>query len=58
MNIIDINAITRDYPVLKMQGPEDSHKGTFGTLGITGGAAGMTGAIILAGCAALKTGCV
>lgn len=57
MNIIDINAITRDYPVLKMPGPEDSHKGTFGTLGITGGAAGMTGAVILAGCAALKTGC-
>lgn len=57
MNIIDINAITRDYPVLKMPGPEDGHKGTFGTLGITGGAAGMTGAVILAGCAALKTGC-
>lgn len=57
MNIIDINAITRDYPMLKMPGPEDSHKGTFGTLGITGGAAGMTGAVILAGCAALKTGC-
>lgn len=57
MNIIDINAITRDYPALKTPGPEDSHKGTFGTLGITGGAAGMTGAVILAGCAALKTGC-
>ncbi|EGT3622642.1 ADP-dependent (S)-NAD(P)H-hydrate dehydratase [Morganella morganii] len=57
MNIIDINAITRDYPMLKTPGPQDSHKGTFGTLGITGGAEGMTGAIILAGCAALKTGC-
>ncbi|MBW5406748.1 NAD(P)H-hydrate dehydratase [Morganella morganii] len=57
MNIVDINAITRDYPMLKMPGPQDSHKGTFGTLGITGGAPGMSGAIILAGCAALKTGC-
>jgi hydroxyethylthiazole kinase-like uncharacterized protein yjeF len=33
-----------------------SHKGTFGTLGIVGGAAGMTGAALLAGRAALRTG--
>ena len=32
------------------------HKGTYGTLGIVGGAAGMTGAPILAGRAAIRTG--
>ena len=32
MNIIDINAITRDYPALKRPDPQDSHKGTSGTL--------------------------
>lgn len=35
----------------------NSHKGDFGTLGILGGAPGMTGAAILAGRAALKNGC-
>jgi hydroxyethylthiazole kinase-like uncharacterized protein yjeF len=34
----------------------DVHKGSFGTLAIIGGAAGMTGAPLLAGRAALKTG--
>ncbi len=34
----------------------DGHKGTFGSVGILGGAAGMTGAAILAGRAALKLG--
>lgn len=34
----------------------NSHKGTFGSLGIIGGAAGMTGAALLAGRAALQLG--
>jgi hydroxyethylthiazole kinase-like uncharacterized protein yjeF len=34
----------------------NSHKGTFGNVGILGGAAGMTGAALLAGRAALKLG--
>lgn len=36
--------------------PRDSHKGIFGTVGVIGGAAGMTGAALLAGRAALKMG--
>jgi hydroxyethylthiazole kinase-like uncharacterized protein yjeF len=34
----------------------NSHKGTFGSVGIVGGATGMTGAALLAGRAALKLG--
>lgn len=36
--------------------PADSHKGSFGSVGILGGAPGMTGAAFLAGRAALKLG--
>jgi len=36
--------------------PANSHKGDFGSVGILGGAAGMTGAAFLAGRAALKLG--
>jgi ADP-dependent NAD(P)H-hydrate dehydratase / NAD(P)H-hydrate epimerase len=36
--------------------PANSHKGTFGSLGIVGGAPGMYGAALLAGRAALKLG--
>jgi len=36
--------------------PGDSHKGTFGTLGVVGGGPGMAGAVLLAGRAALKLG--
>lgn len=57
MNRIDINTITSHFPILKTARAANSHKGTFGTLSITGGAQGMSGAIILAGCAALKSGC-
>lgn len=35
----------------------NSHKGSFGSLGILGGSAGMAGAILLAGRAALYAGC-
>lgn len=34
----------------------NSHKGTYGSVGVIGGAAGMVGAALLAGRAALKTG--
>ncbi|MDO9011825.1 MAG: NAD(P)H-hydrate dehydratase [Gallionella sp.] len=36
--------------------PHDSHKGIFGTVGVIGGATGMTGAALLAARAALKLG--
>jgi hydroxyethylthiazole kinase-like uncharacterized protein yjeF len=36
--------------------PRNSHKGTYGTVGIIGGAPGMAGAALLAGRAALKLG--
>jgi hydroxyethylthiazole kinase-like uncharacterized protein yjeF len=36
--------------------PRNSHKGTFGNVGVIGGAYGMTGAALLAGRAALKLG--
>ena len=36
--------------------PKDSHKGLFGTVTVIGGAAGMVGAALLAGRAALKMG--
>lgn len=36
--------------------PRNSHKGTYGSAGIVGGAHGMTGAALLAGRAALKCG--
>jgi len=36
--------------------PQNSHKGTYGSAGIVGGAHGMTGAALLAGRAALKCG--
>ena len=36
--------------------PADSHKGMFGSIGIIGGSAGMIGAALLAGTAALKLG--
>ena len=36
---------------------QNTHKGSYGDVGIVGGAAGMTGAALLAGRAALKLGC-
>ena len=45
------------FPTLVQPRPEESHKGTFGTLHIIGGGVGMTGAPVLAGMAALKSGC-
>jgi len=52
-----------DWPVLSAALPDvlrrrlrNVHKGTFGTLGVVGGASGMVGAPLLAGRAALHTG--
>lgn len=45
------------FPQLCRARSEDSHKGTFGTLAIVGGQVGMMGSIVLAGRAALKSGC-
>jgi len=44
-----------DLPVLPERAPE-SHKGTFGTALVVGGSRGMTGAVTLAGMAALRGG--
>ena len=45
-----------NFAALCQSRPAESHKGTFGTVGILGGQQGMSGAIILAGSAALKYG--
>lgn len=51
-------AVDRAYiaKLLPAPRPADSHKGMFGSIGIIGGSAGMTGAALLAGTAALKLG--
>ena len=46
----------RHFAALLKPRPRDSHKGSFGTLAIIGGAAGMSGAALLAGRAALRLG--
>ncbi|WP_367351342.1 NAD(P)H-hydrate dehydratase [Achromobacter animicus] len=43
-------------PALFAPRADDSHKGSFGTVGVVGGGPGMTGAALLAARAALKTG--
>lgn len=45
------------FPELFAPRAFDSHKGTFGTLAVIGGATGMSGAVVLASSAALYTGC-
>ena len=51
-------AVDRAYiaKLLPAPRPADSHKGMFGSIGIIGGSAGMIGAALLAGTAALKLG--
>lgn len=51
-----LHAITQ-YPALYQRKTGNTHKGTFGTLGIIGSTEGMSGAIVLAGKSALKAGC-
>lgn len=43
-------------PALFAPRAQDTHKGSFGTVGVVGGGPGMTGAALLAARAALKTG--
>ncbi|MDO4640179.1 MAG: NAD(P)H-hydrate dehydratase [Neisseria sp.] len=45
------------FPLLFQPRKADSHKGSYGTLGIIGGAAGMSGALVLAATAAIYNGC-
>ncbi|CAB3709997.1 Bifunctional NAD(P)H-hydrate repair enzyme Nnr [Achromobacter deleyi] len=45
-----------DLPALFAPRGQDSHKGSFGTVGVVGGGRGMEGAALLAARAALKTG--
>ena len=45
-----------DLPALFAVRDPDTHKGSFGTVGVVGGGRGMEGAALLAARAALKTG--
>jgi hydroxyethylthiazole kinase-like uncharacterized protein yjeF len=45
-----------DFAEFLVPRPQNSHKGSFGSLAVIGGASGMTGAALLAGRAALKLG--
>ncbi|MDO5668060.1 MAG: NAD(P)H-hydrate dehydratase [Alcaligenaceae bacterium] len=47
----------QNFPGLLQERALDSHKGSFGTVGIVGSCQGMSGAIVLAGSAALLNGC-
>lgn len=52
-----IDEMRTRFPTLCEPRPQDSHKGTFGTVGVIGGAVGMSGAPVLAAMSALKIGC-
>src|SRR4030095_12003146 len=63
INVAGASGHSLEWPVLALALPEvlrrrarNAHKGTFGTLAILGGAAGMYGAPLLAGRAALQIG--
>jgi hydroxyethylthiazole kinase-like uncharacterized protein yjeF len=49
-------ALAAALPAVLRRATRDVHKGSFGTLGIVGGADGMLGAVLIAGRAALLTG--
>jgi hydroxyethylthiazole kinase-like uncharacterized protein yjeF len=53
---LDWPALAAALPPVLARRAHNVHKGTFGTLGIVGGADGMVGAPLLAGRAALKSG--
>lgn len=48
--------VIESFPQVFASRPLDSHKGTFGSVGIIGGAAGMSGAVVLAATAAAYMG--
>jgi hydroxyethylthiazole kinase-like uncharacterized protein yjeF len=53
---LDWDALAADLPEVFARRVKAVHKGSFGSLGIVGGAEGMGGAVLLAGRAALRTG--
>ncbi len=53
---LDWSVVSRSLPDVLQRKSRNVHKGTFGTLGIIGGAHGMIGAPLLAGRAALHAG--
>jgi hydroxyethylthiazole kinase-like uncharacterized protein yjeF len=53
---LDWAALAATLPSVLSRRERNVNKGTFGTLGILGGSEGMSGALILAGRAALRTG--
>jgi ADP-dependent NAD(P)H-hydrate dehydratase / NAD(P)H-hydrate epimerase len=53
---LDWAALAAALPAVLSRRVRNVNKGTFGTLGILGGSEGMSGALILAGRAALRTG--
>jgi hydroxyethylthiazole kinase-like uncharacterized protein yjeF len=53
---LDWLTLAANLPDVLRRGIRNVHKGTFGTLGVVGGAAGMSGAPLLAGRAALHAG--
>ena len=53
---LDWSVVSRSLPDVLRRKSRNVHKGTFGTLGIIGGARGMVGAPLLAGRAALHAG--
>ena len=53
---LDWPTLAANLPDVLRRGTRNVHKGTFGTLGVVGGASGMSGAPLLAGRAALHAG--
>ena len=53
---LDWPSLSRSLPDVLRRARRNVHKGSFGTLGVLGGATGMVGAPLLAGRAALKLG--
>ena len=53
---IDWTALSAEVPEVLRRARHNVHKGTFGTLGVVGGSAGLTGAALLAARAALFLG--
>lgn len=52
-----IKTLRQRFPALVAPRREDSHKGSYGTLAVVGGTAGMSGAVCLAASAAMYLGC-
>ncbi len=55
-HILDHQSLNILFPHSLLRSKKNTHKGSYGTLGIIGGASGMSGAVILSGRAALHLG--